>query len=199
MTAAQCRYTDGSKNSEGIGAGIVIYYINNIIHEDFFPLPPGATIFQAELIAIKNAANYLVKNKSLKPKYVKIFSDSRAALMALDSHKITLLTTHETITALNKLGRLTKRVSLNWIKAHKGHPGNELADKLAKIATKTGKEFQIVNIADNLVKKHIKDKFLTLWFQNWQQNTDLYKHTKSFFPYMDEKTSKCLQKWKEIN
>ena len=73
-------YTDGSKNSNGVGAGVVMYLFNQII--------PGTTIFQAELIAIANAAKHLSKCKTLKPKYIKFLSDSRAAaLMALDSHR----------------------------------------------------------------------------------------------------------------
>ena len=187
-------YTDGSKTAKGVGAGSAIYLFNQLIHEDFFPLAPGATIFQAELIAIANAAKQISKFKKIKPKYVKFFSDSRAALMALDSHKITSKTTHDTITALNKLGRATKRLSLNWIKAHKGHQGNEIADRLANQAANTGQEFQMVLISDNLIKQYIKDKIYDHWFQDWQSNTTQFKHTKKFFPYMNEKTSKQLLK-----
>ena len=187
-------YTDGSKHSKGVGAGMVIYLFNQIIHKDFFPLAPGATIFQEELIAIANAAKFLTKYKTLNPKYVKIFTDSRAALMALDSLKITSKTTHDTITALNKLGRNIKRLSLNWIKVHQGHQGNEIADKLVNKAANTGQEFQIVNISDNLVKQYIKDKFYDHWFTEWQESDKLYKHTKKLFPFMNEKTSKQLLK-----
>ena len=110
-------YTDGSKTNTGEGAGIVIYLFNAKNYEDYYPLTPGATIFQAELTAIANAAKYIEKSKRLKPKYVKIFSDSRSALMALNSHKITSKITHDTISSLNKLGRQDKRLSLNWIKS----------------------------------------------------------------------------------
>ena len=113
----------------------------------------------------------------------------------MDFRQITSKTTHDTITAINKLGRNTKRLSLNWIRAHKGHQGNEIADKLANKAANTGQEFQFVHISDNLVKKHIKDKFYDSWFQDWQDSNKLYKHTKKFFPYtMCEKTSKQLLK-----
>ena len=49
-----------------------------------------------------------------------------------------------------------------------------------------------MHVSDNLVKSYIKDKFHEAWFQNWQASTNQYKHTKKFFPYMNEKTSKQL-------
>ena len=65
-------YTDGSKHSKGTGAGMVIYQFNQIIHEDYYPLAPGISIFQAELIAIANAAKFIIKHKTLNAKYIKI-------------------------------------------------------------------------------------------------------------------------------
>ena len=90
-------YTDGSKTKSGTGSGYVIYKFNEIIHEDYQPLIETTTIFQAELIAIGDAVKYITKKRSLKPKYVKKFSDSRAALQALDSYDITSSTTLNTI------------------------------------------------------------------------------------------------------
>ena len=98
----------------------MIYKFNDIIHEDFHPLTETTTIFQAEAIAIGEAVKYLFKRKSLKPKYVKICSDSRAVLQSLNSHDISSTTIRDTITSLNQLGQITKRLSLNWIKAHHG-------------------------------------------------------------------------------
>ena len=73
---------------------------------------------------------------TLKPKYIKIFSDSQAALLALNSAEITSELVLKTKEALNLLAQCTQRVTLVWIKAHVGHPGNEIADELAKEATK---------------------------------------------------------------
>ena len=61
-----------------------------------------------EAIAIQVASKYLVKRRSLKPKYVKYFSDSRSVLQALDSNGITSLVIADMIEKLNKLGDKVK-------------------------------------------------------------------------------------------
>ena len=53
MKAEVTIYTDGSKTKDGVGAGIVVYYKNTRIFTDSFKLPNTATIFQAEIFAIK--------------------------------------------------------------------------------------------------------------------------------------------------
>ena len=93
------------------------------------------TVYQAELEAIRRAAKVLNENgKNWKIKYVKIFSDSMSSLQALDSIKKTSKTVRDAAIELNKLATVTKRLTLCWIKAHVGHQGNEIADKLAKRA-----------------------------------------------------------------
>ena len=128
-------YTDGSKTDIGTGAGFVIYDKQKLIHKDYFPLAPTATVYQAEVIAIGKAAKFLMKfRKTLDPKYIKFFSDSRSTLQALDNHKIKAKTVLNTINSLNALGQLSKRVTLNWIKAHNQHVGNEYADRMANLS-----------------------------------------------------------------
>ena len=134
------------------------------------PLISTSTIFQAEAIAITEAVKYLCKRKSLKPKYVKIFSDSRAVLQALNSHDITSSTVQETVQKLNQLGQLTKRLTLNWIKAHNGHEGNEIADRLANIGARATSEHKYVQISDTLVKSYINNCIYDSWSLRWKQD-----------------------------
>ena len=70
--------------------------------------------------------------------YIKIFSDSQAAILALNSNSVTSLV-KQTIITLNQLADCTKRVEICWIKAHVGHDGNKRADQLAREAVKTPK------------------------------------------------------------
>ena len=76
-------------------------------------------------------------------KYVKNFSDSQAAVAALDSSEITSQAVKDAKTALNKLAGTTKHTVLVWIKAHVGHVGNEAADQLAKQGTVSEKSIKI--------------------------------------------------------
>ena len=79
-------YTDGSKKQEGTGGGFVIYNYNKKIHAQSFKMQDHATVYQAELEAIFQACKYMNENHdTIKPKYVKIITDSQAALKALDS------------------------------------------------------------------------------------------------------------------
>ena len=189
-------YTDGSKTHTGTGAGFVIYDKQKLVHKDYFPLSPTATVYQAEVIAIGKAAKFIVKfKKSLEPKYVKIFTDSRSTLQALDHHKIKAQTVLDTVNALNTLGSITKRTTLNWIKAHNQHAGNDYADKMANIAAKCTEELEPVPIANKLFKNHVKTAIYAEWIHQWTTQAPMkFKHTREFFPIMDPKYSKRLLK-----
>ena len=82
-------YTDGSKIDNKTGAGIVIYKKNEIIYRQSYSLPDKASIFQAELEAIRQAAAFFNRNKSRYPaKYIIFLVDSQAALKALSSNEV---------------------------------------------------------------------------------------------------------------
>ena len=92
-----------------------------------------ATVFLAEVRAIYEAAVYLIElSAHRKFKYVKILSDSQAAITALDNRLIKSKTVHKTSLLLNSLQLHCTRVTLAWIKAHVGIDSNEQADQAAK-------------------------------------------------------------------
>ena len=92
-----------------------------------------ASIFQAELEAIRHAAAFFNQNKTRYPaKYIKILVDSQAALKALRGNSIKSETVRRTIQELSTLGFDIPRLTLALIKAHVGYEGNELADHAAK-------------------------------------------------------------------
>ena len=83
-------------------------------------LDDNASIFQAELIAITEAANYISREYLDKRRFIKIYSDSQAALKALQNKtakSVTVFNAHE---ALNNTATLNKTLRLVWIKAHIG-------------------------------------------------------------------------------
>ena len=166
-----------------------------MVHKDFIPLAYTATIFQAEILAIKHAISFIInRQKTLKPKYIKLFSDSRAALQALNSYTVKSSLVQDTIDQLNRLSNLTERITLNWIKAHNDHRGNEYADIMANTAANCTQEHIHVPIAYNLFKAHIKTAIYAEWIHLWQTDDNKYKHTKIFFPRMEPKYSKQILK-----
>ena len=125
-------YTDGSKIDNKVGWGLVAYKHQEHTGSKNGALPPTSTVFQAEIEAIRQCGRYL-RNTDLGEalRYVKIFVDSQAALLALNSMTITSKKVAETIRELNLLAHQCKSVQLVWTKAHIGTPGNELADQEA--------------------------------------------------------------------
>ena len=132
--------------------------------------------------------------KESRPKYVKFFSDSRSALQTLNNLRVNSTVAQDTIDALNTRGSLTQRITLNWIKAHNNHRGNEYADKMANMAASCTQELQIVPIAHKLFKVHIKTAIYADWFSNWTADPAKFRHTKIFFPRMEPKCSKQILK-----
>ena len=124
-------YTDGSKINGKTGAGVKIFILNKIIYRQSYSLPSNASIFQAELEAIRQAAAFFNRNNTHYPaKYIKILVDSQATLKALSGNSIKSETVRRTIQELLTLGFDIPRLTLAWIKAHVGYEYNELAAAL---------------------------------------------------------------------
>ena len=129
-------YTDGSKTKQGAGSGFVILKRKDrVLHTQSINQTGEASIFQAELIAIQEAAKHLHIHENTQGLYIKFFSDSQAALQALKSNNCKAQTVKDTHEALNTLADQAKIVRLTWIKVHIGLDGNKLADEYAKLGT----------------------------------------------------------------
>ena len=126
--------TDGSKTLNHTGAGYVIYNRTHEQQTSSIKISHNSTVFQAEILAIREAAKAFKLLQTPEDKYIKIMSDSQAAIQALSSRLCSSRLVQQTKTELNKLGETTDRLDIAWIKAHVGHPGNEKADSLARKA-----------------------------------------------------------------
>ena len=175
-------YTDGSKIDNKTGAGIVIYKKNEIIYRQSYSLPDRASIFQAELEAIRQAAAFFNKNKLRYPaKYIKLLVDSQAALKALCNNTVKSETVSRIIGELSKLGYDIPRLTLAWIKAHVGYEGNELADTAAKQGA-VEPEMSIkleIPLSTTEISNELKELFNNKWMLRWTTSKE-YKHSKKF-------------------
>ena len=119
-------YTDGSKTKQGVGSGFVVYYKNKLIHSDHTTLPFHTTVFQAEIHAILKAGQYIKSSRANRDyRFIKILSDSQAAVKALHTDRITAKIVYEAYKVWETLAT-DAPVVIAWIKAHVGHVGNEL-------------------------------------------------------------------------
>ncbi|XP_050543369.1 uncharacterized protein LOC126906681 [Daktulosphaira vitifoliae] len=118
-------YTDGSKKSGKVGAGI--WGLKPRINVSM-SLGTTPSVFQAEVMAILVGAQNLLVYKNRK---ITILSDSQAALKALCNDQVNSKLVLECRETLESLSRFNK-VTLAWVPGHNGVTGNENADFLAR-------------------------------------------------------------------
>lgn len=83
--------------------------------------------------------------------------------------------------ALNDAGEHNS-ITLNWIKAHADHPGNEKADKLAKEgASRSEDNIDGPNISEATCRSMVRKAFEDKWQALWWGRTDC-RQTKQWFP-----------------
>ena len=184
-------YTDGSKTDDHVGSGYVIYHGNIEFAYNSVRLSDEMTVFQAEVAAIKLAVEYLIENFVSGTKFVKLFSDSQAALLALSNWKVKSKLVLETIEALNILGEKTYRLELSWIKAHNNYMGNERADELARNAIYNN--IVLFNIAPphSLFKSNLWTAIYDEWTTRWRNETTC-RMTKLFYQTPHKGKAKAL-------
>ena len=89
-----------------------------------------ATVFQAEVYAILMCSG-ICQRAGLQNERIHILSDSKAALMALSSYRISSSIVLQCWEALQMLS-VNNRVRLSWVPGHSNIAGNEMADKMAR-------------------------------------------------------------------
>ena len=119
-------YTDGSRTNNGTGAGFCLMEGNKVTKTRSYPLSKSATVFQAEIYAIRMAVPF-IRHIFPEGSDINIICDSQAAIQALEEVDTKSLGVKHCKNALNSLGR-TRNITINWIKAHVNHKGNKLAD-----------------------------------------------------------------------
>lgn len=186
-------YTDGSNFRGNTGCGFAIFRQGTEIHRESVYLGKLATVFQAEVLAIKLASDYIL-SMGLNALLITFYVDSQSALLALEQRQVRSKLVLECIESLNILGRETQ-VSLRWIAAHVGHAGNELADELAKLGTLNIQNVQgpepIIPVAPSVLRHYIMTALENQWTHLWQERPDC-RQTKIWFPVIDRLKSAKL-------
>ncbi|XP_035207723.1 uncharacterized protein LOC118182485 [Stegodyphus dumicola] len=77
-----CLYTDGSKIDNGVGSAFVAVANQNILHTWQGHLHENNTVFQSEMLAIKEALTYLVEQRHNR---AIIFTDSLSSIHAINN------------------------------------------------------------------------------------------------------------------
>ncbi|KAJ8911521.1 hypothetical protein NQ315_000555 [Exocentrus adspersus] len=105
---------------------------NNMWPETKIPLSLGryTTVFQAEVAAIQGCAREIIRQGAARQS-IAIYADSQASLKAIGSMQVCSRLVWDCVKALQELGSRNK-LTLAWVPGHKGHKGNEEADRLTR-------------------------------------------------------------------
>ncbi|MEL6358425.1 MAG: reverse transcriptase domain-containing protein [Bacteroidota bacterium] len=184
-------YTDGSKDDNATGCGFLILTHNgHIITQQADRLSNVATVFQAELRAIQKGAQFIIDNPGLHGKHVKLFSDSQAAILAVNQFIVRDTQIKDTIDTLHTAGELCLSLRVGWIKAHAGHLGNERADSLAK----SGLSLPHVTLGDipyplSYFKQLTLEYIHNQWNTEWREY-QAARQSKFFYPTVNTSKSR---------
>jgi ribonuclease HI len=176
-----CRmiYTDGSKSSQGVGAGFCSIMNQRFIKRSKFKLASYCSVFQAELFAILQALKHIKGNHN-KTIQICICTDSLTVIKALQQTRSTNQLIQKIMKEVARVYGQGIQLSFCWIQAHNGNVGNETADSLAKAGAISHRSIDYDIIPMNFIKKAIYQKNLEIWNERYT-NTQTGETTKRYF------------------
>ncbi|GBN66980.1 hypothetical protein AVEN_62854-1 [Araneus ventricosus] len=178
-------FTDGSGINDKIGAAMVVLYFCKLIHSERVRLGDNSTVYQAELVGLKLAAEFVLTFTTTRR--VNVFSDSRSALQSLADPTNTHPLVGE-VRRFLKRARSERGVFLHWVKAHVGYHGNELDDGDAKAATDSPSVSVDLPVSSSRFKCKLKSIMIQAWQDHWDYTPNKGRFTSSIIPNVSLKT-----------
>ena len=158
-------------------------------------MPDTSIVFQAKIEAISHACQFaLAHMEDADIQYIKILSDSQAAIKALNQSRITSQYVLTTLKFMETLASKVKHLTLAWIKTHVGTEGNEQAVQTAKQGAAGGshmKETTKTPIPWQVSKNKIEEYTTSKWKQK-RISAPQYKHIKLFYATLNKNKSKSI-------
>jgi ribonuclease HI len=154
-------FTDGSKSEHRVGAGIAIFIQSNLVHQLRYTIHKRCSNNQAEQLAVVKALETIEKshiNDNL-PRTVTVHTDRRITLQSLKNTKNHNYLIQE---IRKKLEKHNWTIVFTWIKTHTGNYGNELANKLAKEATRND-DISFNRIPKSEIVQQVSDQSIAKW------------------------------------
>ena len=189
-----CIYTDGSSLNDHIGAAAVAPTIHREGFEatrlQYMGRATTSTIHAAELKGLVLALQIVRDLHTIRvnPSKCIIFADNQAALRAMQNPKQTSgqYILAEAIQLLDMLRDRGWDIRYQWIAAHTGVPGNELADQAAKQAAGRDRrqcdqplqEHEDVRVLMATTKSSIRQAMRNAWKRSWEtakQGRELFR------------------------
>ena len=189
-------FTDGSKfdDKRGVsktGFGYLIWG-EEIRQNGYNNLGMYATVYQCELMAIQEVA-FVMINREVSNKKILFFVDNQAAIITLlGNYLFKTKVALETKRIVNNLAR-NNQVIITWIPGHSGHPGNKIADQLAKDGAKMDQRgpTALIPIAEAVTTDKIRNLATRMHQRFWDSHPHC-RQTKMMLPKAKNKL------WREI-
>ena len=157
-------FTDGSKvrgSASAVGSAI---YFPKQRKGSSFRLHPNHSVIFSELFAIGKALDII---EQISIKNFVIFTDSASALQLIagssNSYHTIVSSIKMKLCKVNQNGK----VLLHWVKGHVEIKGNNIADKLAKMAVKNDKSVYSPLTKEEMISC-LHSSFLKYWDENWR-------------------------------
>jgi len=139
---------------------------------------------QAEQLAIVKALEAIetIDIPENSPRTIDIFTDSRITLDLRQNANNHSYLIEEIRKRLSYLDRANWTIGILWVKAHAGIYGNEMADQLAKAATRNSDiAVSFHRIPTSTLHSELKEVVIQKWQMDWDKCTKA-AITKEFFP-----------------
>jgi ribonuclease HI len=164
-----------------VGSGIAIYRSGQNIRTLQFKLNKKCTNNQVKQLAILKALEY-IDNTQMADKKATIYTDSQITLAMLQNSKIHTNIIEDITRQRYEMKKAGWQITLRWVKAHAGTRGNELADTLAKRATRNGTITEsYTRIPKSTMLRQLEEGSARKWQRSWTQTTKS-SMTKEYFP-----------------
>ena len=181
-------YTDGSKSDYRVGFGV---YSKDLGLSIARRLPDHCSVYQAEMMAIKEVAEWL-RHNILTKIGINIFSDSQAAIKSLESIFLNSKTALSCRKSLNEMAEQFK-IHLIWVPGHRDIPGNCKADELARLGTTLQIPGSLESVGMPLAscKLILRNRSIETTNQRWAR-LGKCEHSRNIWPKLDPKRSQDL-------
>ncbi|XP_023228235.1 uncharacterized protein LOC111628637 [Centruroides sculpturatus] len=161
-------YTDGSKDGSLVGAAYCVFCDKVQVYKQSVRLNEEAFMFQAELVALEGASQWILLHPG--PELVTVYSDSQSLLQALKDryHRDSLV---REIRSMVLRARHERHVTLRWVRGHIGILGNKRADQLAKVGASGPFITRMVEPSATYIKGTLLKSSMINWQERWTQST----------------------------
>ena len=177
-------YTDGSRNQDGnAGSGYITKCIDrNYRIQNSHHLGNNISVYQSELYAVICVSHELLKKEPIGMK-LNYHIDNQSVIKNLQNPMTKSTLVLEAKELLNKLATFND-IYLNYIPAHTGQKGNEIADRLAKLGasnTNTNLIAPVLPVMKNQYREQVRKAVRGYQNEEWKKRVR-GRVTKIFFP-----------------